>query len=169
MCRATFPAGSRAGYKSLSHLSQHAKAIMWMGKLQAALLVMMNHISGGSSAPTTVYFGSGCFWERQFAYVWEVELGGSLQGNSTIFNRNQDTVTAEVGYAGSKKVGPNGLVCYHNTGPDADKDDYGVLGMGEAVAVTIDAGKEEQQFQELIKNFFSAYTNGVGSYERSVQ
>jgi peptide methionine sulfoxide reductase MsrA len=145
---------------------------MWMAKLQAALMLVVNHRSHvrhgnlqqhasevimPSPEPTTVYFGSGCFWERQYAYAWEVELGGNLAGASSIFNRNIDTVTSVSGYAGSKKVGPKGLVCYHNTLGEAD---YGSLGMGEGVQVSLDPGKEVTQFQTLIKNFFSAYTNG---------
>jgi hypothetical protein len=65
---------------------------MWMAKLQAALMMVVNHRSHvrhgnlqqhasevimPSPEPTTVYFGSGCFWERQYAYAWEVPKGGS--------------------------------------------------------------------------------------------
>jgi len=125
--------------------------------MKSMALTMM--ASAFAAGPTTVYFGSGCFWERQYAYAWVVELNGSLSGNSTIFNRNMDTVTAVTGYAGSKRVGPkNALVCYHNS--ESTDDDYGELGMGEGVQVTLDAGKEVPQYQALIKNFFSAYTNG---------
>ena len=57
-----------------------------------------------------------------------------------------------VGYAGSKRVGPNGLVCYHNS---EDADDYGTLGHAEAVQVVLDAGRETDQYKALIDNFFN--------------
>jgi len=132
---------------------------MIMAKLQEALLAVLPHLAlSSSTGPTAVYFGSGCFWERQYAYAWEVELGGSLEGNSTLFGRSMDTVTSAVGYAGSKKVGPNGRVCYHND--ESQADDYDVLGHGEAVQVMLDEGKEALQFQAMLKSFFSAYTQG---------
>jgi peptide methionine sulfoxide reductase MsrA len=110
-------------------------------------------VAAAADTPTTVYFGSGCFWERQFSYAWNVELGNSLKGNNTIFGRNEDTVTAVVGYAGSKRVGPKaGRVCYHND--ESSDDDYGTLGHAEAVRVTLDSGKEEPQYKALIENFF---------------
>jgi peptide methionine sulfoxide reductase MsrA len=80
-------------------------------------------------------------------------MGSALKGNSTLFNRTEDTVTAVVGYAGSKRVGPNqGLVCYHNDA--STDDDYGTLGHAEAVQVALDSGKEEAQYNALIANFF---------------
>lgn len=104
-----------------------------------------------------VFFGSGCFWERQYAYAWDMELNGTLAGNSRLFGRNMDTVTAVAGYAGSKRTGIGGLVCYHGA---ADDNDYGLLGMAEAVQVELSEGQEVAQYTALVENFFQAYTQG---------
>ena len=74
-----------------------------------------NQSWGGS---TTVYFGNGCFWERQYAYV-NVEQGK--------WGRGDADVSSVVGYAGGKGgAGPDGKVCYHHSG--AQDDVYSSLG-----------------------------------------
>ena len=100
------------------------------------------------SANPSVWFGEGCFWERQYAYV-QVELAPTGP-----FKRSNRTVTSVVGYAGSKKSGPDGHVCYDNGGPT----DYGDLGHCETVRVNLDPGKEKQQFAALVKEFFDSFT-----------
>ena len=56
-----------------------------------------------SGAPQTVYFGNGCFWGRQKEFVdTEKKLG-----------RAGEQVSAVVGYAGGKRSGPDGRVCYY--------------------------------------------------------
>ena len=99
---------------------------------------------------TFVWFGQGCFWERQWAYV-NIEL--DEQGP---FARTNSSVSSRVGYAGSLKSGANGLVCYHNNeDPTAD---YAALGHAEQVRVELDQSKQEAQFAALCDSFFAAFT-----------
>ena len=56
---------------------------------------------------TKVYLGNGCFWARQHAFV-KVE-----QSSAAFGDRTDALVTSLAGYAGSTRVGPRGLVCYH--------------------------------------------------------
>ena len=115
-------------------------------KEMATLLPVLLGVS--VSTNPTVWFGDGCFWERQYAYV-QVELDPSGP-----FKRSNRTITSVVGYAGSKNAGPGGHVCYDNGGPT----DYGDLGHCETVAVSLDLGKEKEQFGALVKDFFDSFT-----------
>lgn len=104
-----------------------------------------------------VWFGEGCFWERQYAYVM-------LELNATgPFRRDNSSVTSQVGYAGARGTGKGGLVCYDNPGAD---NQYGELGYCEAVAVQIDVGKEEQQFGALVDDFYSSFTPTQAGFMR---
>ena len=70
--------------------------------------------------PNLVYFGNGCFWERQWAYYnVETDKAGP-------FARAAADFTAYVGYAGGQNP-PNGgsAVCYHT----GDERDYAHLGV----------------------------------------
>merc|ERR1712217_652797 len=106
---------------------------------------------------TYVWFGEGCFWERQWAYV-NVELDPKAP-----FKRAKANVTSRVGYAGSKKVGNDGLVCYHSTDASAD---YEMLGHCEGVRVTLDSAKEREQFTALCDNFFESFTFTGDGFQR---
>jgi len=130
--------------------------------LLAALLLPMSALSeyvGVHSVPASttkcgsncsyIWFGEGCFWERQWPYA-NIEL--DPQGP---FNRTNETVSSRVGYAGSKEAGPDGLVCYHSSDGASD---YEMLGQAEAVRVTLDGGKEKDQFAALCKDFFESFT-----------
>lgn len=76
-----------------------------------------------------VWFGQGCFWERQWAYV-NIELD-----KKGPFQRSNASVSSRVGYAGSLKTGEDGLVCYAN---DADpSSSYEGLGHAETVHPTL--------------------------------
>ena len=75
-----------------------------------------------------VYLGNGCFWARQHALV-AVE-----QASAAFGPRSNAQVTALAGYAGSKEVGPGGLVCYHG-GPSGSV--YEGLGDCEVVQVAL--------------------------------
>lgn len=101
------------------------------------------------STCTYIWFGEGCFWERQWAYV-NIELDPAGP-----FKRTNETVSSRVGYGGSKRVGTDGLVCYHS---EDGASDYEMLGHCEQVRVTLDAGKEQEQFAALCKDFFASFT-----------
>lgn len=109
-----------------------------------------------TSNRTEVYFGDGCYWERQYAYV-QVEMN--------VFNRSMAEVTAHTGYGGSAKKGNDGLVCYHHAGGD-QSDDYADLGYTEANSVLLDAGKEEEQYAALVENYFNSFTDTGSGMQR---
>lgn len=73
----------------------------------------------------SVYFGCGCFWHMQHAFV-TTEMSELC--------REGESITARCGYAGGTRVGPGGLVCYHNM---MNKADYGSLGHAEVVSLTV--------------------------------
>ena len=75
---------------------------------------------------TAVYFGNGCFWERQWAY-YNVELD---------FGRSPRNVTALVGYGGGD-TSKSGAVCYHCGFFCAEA--YDNLGNAEVVEVLLDS------------------------------
>merc|ERR1719326_4020 len=103
-----------------------------------------------------IWFGEGCFWERQYAYVM-------LELNQTgPFKRSNATVSSVVGYAGAKGTGSDGLVCYDN----GSSNDYGKLGHCEVVSVKIDAGSEEAQFGALVDDFFGSFTPTAQGFMR---
>jgi len=70
-----------------------------------------------------IYFGAGCFWHVQHEMVL---------AEQTLLGRQAFTSVA--GYAGGKRVGASGKVCYHNAARDSD---YGELGHAEVVAVQV--------------------------------
>jgi len=108
---------------------------------------------------TAVWFGEGCFWERQYAYVM-VELN-----QSGAFKRKNSTVTSVVGYAGALGTGTDGLVCYDDPNdPQPVTHDYGRLGYAEAVQTHLNAGSEDEQFGALVDDFYASFTpvKGVG-------
>lgn len=72
-----------------------------------------------------VYFGAGCFWHVQHEFI-------SAERN--LLGRKDNEMTSLTGYAGGMKTGSEGRVCYHNFQSVAD---YGKLGHGEVVGVTI--------------------------------
>lgn len=57
------------------------------------------------------------------------------------------------GYAGSKAVGTEGKVCYHNSAGDSD---YGELGFSEAVRLLIPSDK----ISAFAKPYFDLFVNG---------
>merc|ERR1719331_3090116 len=132
--------------------------------LRAAAVVhfFLGALAAGAPVPTAsattydVWFGEGCFWERQFAYVMlELDPAGP-------FARPNASVTSVTGYAGAKGTGDGGLVCYDNGGPS----DYGGLGYCEAVGLMLDHGKEEQQFEALVTDFFGSFTPTASGFMR---
>lgn len=108
-----------------------------------------------SQSDTNVWFGEGCFWERQFAYaLLELDPAGP-------FNRSNASVTSVVGYGGSLRT-DGGHVCYENS----DFTDYGTLGHAEQVRITLDSSKEEEQFKALVDDFFASFTPTESGFER---
>ena len=144
--------------------------------LATAIATVVIVVSGGGSnlqAPTSpaveataraqsadvvnVYFGNGCFWERQWAY-YNVETDASGP-----FARNRSTFTAYVGYAGGQDPPDGGsAVCYHT----GDSRDYSRLGAAEAVQVSLDAGAVEAQVATLSRDFFESFTGPEHSRAR---
>jgi len=114
---------------------------------------------GAPVAPTPkydVWFGEGCFWERQYAYV-------SIELNQTgPFKRTNSTVTSVTGYAGSKLTGTDGLVCYDND----SSNDYGSLGHCEVVGVQLDQDREAEQFAFLVNDFYNSFTPTASGFVR---
>jgi len=91
---------------------------------------------------TPLYFGVGCFWHIQHEFV--------EQGEKQMLGRSIHEYTSATGYAGGKSADKEGRVCYHNMQSVAD---YGKLGHGEVVGMTIPQSKIGD-FSEL---YFSLY------------
>ena len=70
-----------------------------------------------------------------------------------ILGRSPQEYTAVAGYAGSKAVGRDGKVCYHNSAGDSD---YGQLGYSEAVGLHIPSDK----ISEFAKPYFDLLVDG---------
>lgn len=103
-----------------------------------------------------VWFGEGCFWERQYAYVMlELDPLGPFQ-------RPNRSISSVVGYAGAKGTGSDGLVCY-----DPSSNDYGTLGYCEVVGLMLDSGKEQAQFGALVADFYASFTPTSTGFMRS--
>ncbi|CAE7241517.1 PUB49 [Symbiodinium sp. CCMP2592] len=66
-----------------------------------------------------VYFGSGCFWHVQHAFI---------EAEANLLGRNASTYTSLTGYAGGNSVNGDGKACYN---------DYAQLGHTEVVGLTI--------------------------------
>jgi len=106
---------------------------------------------------TYVWFGEGCFWERQWPYA-NIELDPHGP-----FKRSNASVSSRVGYAGSMKAGPDDLVCYHSADGQSD---YELLGQCENVRITLDASNEEAQYESLCNDFVDSFTPTPGGFER---
>lgn len=87
-----------------------------------------------------VYFGAGCFWHVQHEFVL---------AERSILGRKDDELTSLTGYAGGKSDS-EGRVCYHNFQSIAD---YGKLGHGEVVGLSIPDSKIEDFAVEYFKLF----------------
>merc|ERR1711907_131718 len=126
--------------------------------LTAALLLRSNAAPVRNPRSNSVWFGEGCFWERQYAYVM-VELN-----QTGPFQRTNASVSSLVGYAGAKGTGAGGLVCYDNSDPT--NTDYGSLGYCEAVSINLDVGNEEAQFSALVDDFYASFTPTAQGFMR---
>lgn len=120
--------------------------------LRSAAALSAGALLGGNISPgvavaaddvaTPVYFGVGCFWHIQHEFV--------IQGEKEILGRSPKQYTSAAGYAGGKATDKEGRVCYHNFQGVAD---YGKLGHGEVVGMTIPQSKIGD-FSDL---YFSLY------------
>jgi len=108
---------------------------------------------------TDVWFGEGCFWERQYPYTLiELDPKGP-------FHRNNRTVTSVAGYAGSRIMSiPSGQVCYE-TATNVSLD-YGELGYAESVRISLDHGLEKKQFRALVNDFFNSFNATKAGFQR---
>jgi peptide methionine sulfoxide reductase MsrA len=88
---------------------------------------------------------SQCFWHIQHEFI---------EGEKMILGRNPHQYTAAAGYAGGKSTDNEGRVCYHNFQGIAD---YGKLGHGEVVGMTIPQSKIGE-FAELYFSLFNPKT-----------
>jgi len=102
---------------------------------------------------TAVYFGNGCFWERQWAYV-RVER--------EVLHRTLDGVSSVTGYAGGHSAAQD-TVCYHTASPSTD---YEALGHAEVVGVTLDPRLAAEQFAAIAADFFSSFRGEAGHRSR---
>ena len=99
---------------------------------------------------SSIYFGVGCFWHVQHEFI---------EAEKTILGRGERDYTALAGYAGGTKLGVdtnrpgNKLVCYHNLQQIAD---YGRLGHGEVVGMTVPSDK----VVDFSKVYFSLFDRG---------
>jgi len=107
---------------------------------------------------TNVWFGEGCFWERQYPYT-RIEL--DPEGP---FRRKNETVTSVAGYAGSQQSISTSQVCYE-TAANVSLD-YGNLGYAESVRISLDHGRENQQFRALVDDFFKSFTATETGFQR---
>mmetsp|Transcript_28290 Transcript_28290/g.77661 ORF Transcript_28290/g.77661 Transcript_28290/m.77661 type:complete len:292 (-) Transcript_28290:466-1341(-) len=88
-----------------------------------------------------VYFGVGCFWHIQHEFV---------EAERSLLKRGDTELTSRAGYAGGKAAGKGGKVCYHNFQSIAD---YGKLGHGEVVGMTLPA----EQITKFTDVYFSLF------------
>ena len=79
-----------------------------------------------------------------------------VEGERQILGRGDHELTSAAGYAGGSKTDKEGRVCYHNFQGIAD---YGKLGHGEVVGMTIPQSKIGD-FASLYFSLFDPKTKG---------
>lgn len=84
-----------------------------------------------------------CFWHIQHEFI--------EQGEKAILGRKNNQLTSVAGYAGGTSTDKEGRVCYHNLQGIAD---YGKLGHGEVVGMTI----PESKIPDFATLYFSLYS-----------
>jgi len=95
-------------------------------------LFIPSNVYASNDDAIDVYFGMGCFWHIQHEFV---------TAEISILKRKELELTARAGYAGGKKLGKAGRVCYHNL---QGSDDYGKYGHCEVVGLSIPRWSYEQ-------------------------
>lgn len=122
-----------------------AAAIMTLSALSGQPALAADSAAAPKQLPETVYFGNGCFWGRQKAYVDTEKAMG----------RAPSQITSVVGYAGGPQTGPDGKVCYYYADP---RTVYERLGHAEVVKVDI-AATEPTDVKREFKTFAETYFN----------
>jgi hypothetical protein len=89
-----------------------------------------------------------CFWHIQHELI---------EGERQILKRGDHQLTSATGYAGGTETGDEGRVCYHNFQRLAD---YGKLGHGEVVGMTVPQSKIGD-FSDLYFSLFNPKTKGA--------
>jgi peptide methionine sulfoxide reductase MsrA len=124
--------------------------------LPLALLISASPASAAEGTP--FYFGVGCFWHVQHEFV---------KTEQSVMSRGDSEITSMAGYAGGTRVGAadaygaiktvkadssiaKPVVCYHNM---ASRADYGQLGHGEVVQMTI----PDKNFADFASEYFSLF------------
>lgn len=115
---------------------------------QRALAADATPSATASSELENVYFGAGCFWHVQHEMI---------SAERSILKRKDDELTSLTGYAGGtngkdRGTDKEGRVCYHNFQSVAD---YGQLGHGEVVGISIPSNTVGQFAEEYFKLFGS--------------
>jgi hypothetical protein len=99
-----------------------------------------------------LYFSSHvriqCFWHIQHEFI---------DGERRILGRDDHQLTSAAGYAGGTSTDKEGRVCYHNF---QGAGDYGKMGHGEVVGMTIPQSKI-QDFAALYFSLFNPKTKGM--------
>jgi hypothetical protein len=99
-----------------------------------------------------LYFSSHvriqCFWHIQHEFI---------DGERSILGRDDHQLTSAAGYAGGTSTDKEGRVCYHNF---QGAGDYGKMGHGEVVGMTIPQSKV-QDFAALYFSLFNPKTKGT--------
>lgn len=104
--------------------------------------------ASASTELENVYFGAGCFWHVQHEMI---------AAERSILQRKDNELTSLTGYAGGtngkdRGTDKEGRVCYHNFLSVAD---YGQLGHGEVVGISIPSNTVGQFSEEYFKLFGS--------------
>jgi len=112
-----------------------------------------------TSTDVAVYFGCGCFWHMQHAFV-------TMEKSS--ISRAPAEVTSRCAYAGGSSTGSKCKVCYHNWDGVAD---FGDMGHAEVVSMVVPLSA----FGSVVDTFWANCGGGnrqdpqdVGSQYRSV-
>eukprot|EP00746_Dinoflagellata_sp_MGD_P135952 gnl/MRDRNA2_/MRDRNA2_69962_c0_seq1.p1 gnl/MRDRNA2_/MRDRNA2_69962_c0~~gnl/MRDRNA2_/MRDRNA2_69962_c0_seq1.p1 ORF type:complete len:256 (-),score=48.97 gnl/MRDRNA2_/MRDRNA2_69962_c0_seq1:39-806(-) len=117
-----------------------------MELLKSVLLFVLGHpVSSFSTAQEALYFGSGCFWGRQYDFAETLERGR--------LGRNDDEITSVSGYAGSSKPGgkaSKGDFCYYN---EQNISVYSDFGYAEVVQVQLNSSELQAAFQLYFGSF----------------
>lgn len=121
---------------------------MMVSSLTAVTLFPRRALATDSSTDTLVdvYFGVGCYWHIQHEFV---------EAERLILQRDDGQLTSRTGYAGGKKLGTEGRVCYHNYQGLAD---YGKLGHAEVVGMKI----PENKVEDFAKVYFDLFDPTTG-------
>lgn len=135
----TLRGSSQAQAKVAWSWAQSARAFLGVFAACAVISMGAPRAARAEESGVNMYFGQGCFWHVQHEFIKsEAKLG-----------RTADNFTALSGYAGGKKVGDKGLVCYHNM---AFAPDYGQMGHTEVVNVSVPTEK----IGDFAKEYFDA-------------